>query len=100
MIHCIAPAAAVQGVAVGKENLGSLGPQKIYEPGSIIRAQIGKISRFPEMNLDGCEFSVKIDVLNPRSFYQADHFGHQITSRPGSQVSKVNFRFFHRVYLV
>lgn len=68
VIHGIGAATRVEGITVGEEGFGSPRAEQIGESGRIVGAQVGQVTRFAEVYLDGNELVFEIDGLDSGPF--------------------------------
>ena len=86
---------SIKGIRVSKERFSTKRADHIHYTGSIIRTDICEVARFSEMNLDGSELSVKINISDTSSSDELFEFGEKVVSRNCPEIGEEYFRFFH-----
>ena len=87
--------AHVQGVAVGQKGLSAQAFHHVGHGFGKVGPQIGQVARLAEMNFDGGEFILEIDLLHTGLAHQFFQLLLQIHARTAAHVGKIYFCFFH-----
>ena len=95
MIDGIGASTCVEGVAVGEERLASERTDHVHHAGSIVRAYVRHVSRLTEMNLDGSELAVEINILYSGASDEFLKLDKKVVSRHRPEVREEYFRFLH-----
>ena len=98
MVERIGAAADIERVAVGKKRLAAERAHIVTHDARPVRAQIGHVSRLAEVELDGDEFVLEVDMLKAGGLHEAA----QLFERADlirAQIGKIYFCRFHRKHL-
>ena len=95
MVDRIRTAAGIEGIAVSEEDLRTERTHNIDNTRRIVRTDVGEVARFSEMDLDGCELAVEVDVSDSRLSDQSFEFCKEVVPWYCPEVSEIDFRFFH-----
>ena len=100
MIERIFAMADVQRVAVRQERLAAKLLDFVRDDAREIRAEEGKIARFAEVDFNGGEFAVEINLVHARRLQQVGQLAHQAFAEGlGAHVREIDFRFRHDALL-
>ena len=98
MVQRVFAAADIQGVAVRQEGLAALTFYQIRHGFGPVGAEIGHVARLTEVELDGDEFVLEVDLLKAGGLHEAA----QLFERADLvrvQIGKIYFCRFHRKHL-
>ena len=98
MVERIGAAADIERVAVGKKRLAAELAHVVAHDARPVRAQIGHVARLAEVELDGDEFVLEVDLLEAGGLHEAA----QLFERADlirAQIGKIYFCRFHWKYL-
>ena len=98
MVERIRAAADIERVAVGEKRLAAERAHIVAHDARPVRAQIGHVARLTEVELDGDEFVLEVDLLKAGGLHEAA----QLFERADLvrvQIGKIYFCRFHRKHL-
>ena len=95
MIQSILSTPYIEGVAVGQEGLTTQLLYKIHHGPGVVGSQIGQISRFPKVELNGNVLVLKVDFVHACRQDQAAQLLLKILSHSSAESGKINLCFFH-----
>ena len=98
MVERVGAAADIERVAVGEKRLAAERAHIVAHDARPVRAQIGHVARLAEVELDGDEFVLEVDLLEAGGLHEAA----QLLKRADlirAQIGKIYFCRFHWKYL-
>jgi len=94
--RCVPALARVHGVAVGQERLAAQLLDHVGHGLGVIWTKIADVAQLAEMQLDGHELSVHVDLPDPGLSDQLLELGGQpVSVGHRAKIGKINFRFLH-----
>ena len=101
MLQSVLPAAGIHGVAVGEEGLAAQRFYQIHHCAGVVGAEIADIAQLAEVELDGNEFAVHVDVFNAGFAHELLELGGQSVAKGlGAEVGIVYLCLFHGAFLL
>ena len=97
----ILSATRIEGVAIGQERLSAQFLHHFHHGTGIIRTEVGDVTQFPEMHLDGYKLAFKVEVGNARLLDEFLQFGRKsVAIGLRTEIGEIYFCFFHCVRLL
>ena len=95
VLERVFPAADIECVAVGQKRPSASGLNKVGHGLRVVRAQIRQVSKLTEVQLDGDDFSLKIDIPHSGCRQQLLQLLLLVQTRVTAEIGKVYLSLFH-----
>ena len=90
MVQGVLPGADVHGIAVGEEGLAAQVLDDVHQHPGIAGAQMGHVAQLTEVDLDGYELILEVDLIDAGGENQPGQLLGQRLGRAGAEVGKIN----------
>ena len=99
VLQCVLAAARIQGVAVGQKRQTALLLAQVGHHLGVVGAQECQIAQLTEMHLDGNEFAIHINILDPGGDAHAAQLVQQAGAHGTAEICIIDLGCFHSSFL-
>lgn len=99
VLQCVLAAARIQGVAVGQKRQTALLLAQVGHHLGVVGAQECQIAQLAEMHLDGNEFAIHINILDPGGDAHAAQLVQQAGAHGTAEIRIIDLGCFHSSFL-